>query len=34
MTYKNGNIYKGFWENNKKNGKGFLLQTNGDYYNG
>ena len=34
MYYKDRSIYKGLWEDDKRNGEGKLNFTNGDYYEG
>ena len=31
---KDGNLFKGYWANNKKDGKGKITYTNGDIYEG
>ena len=34
MTHSNGDIYDGFWENDKANGYGVFLDINGAKYEG
>ena len=34
MTYKNGDVYNGAWNNDKRNGKGKMTYENGDFYHG
>ena len=34
MTYKDGDVYEGMWEEDRRNGRGKLHYSNGDYYEG
>ena len=34
MTYKNGNVFEGFWKNDKATGLGVMTYNNGDKYGG
>ena len=34
MTYSNGDIYNGDWENNNRHGKGKIIYQDGDIYEG
>jgi hypothetical protein len=34
MSYRNGNVYEGYWVDNKKEGEGVETYINGDSYNG
>ena len=34
MTHANGDIYEGYWKNDKANGKGTFWDTNGAKYEG